>query len=80
MAKLTEEETKQLDIIKKNKETILLELGDIKLTELKLQERLTQATDFLTKLKEQEKSTVNSLEQKYGQGTINIDTGEFIPL
>jgi len=80
MAKLTEEETKQLDIIKKNKETILLELGDIKLTELKLQERLTQATDFLTKLKEQEKSTVNSLEQKYGQGTINLDTGEFIPL
>ena len=57
-----------------------MELGDIKLTELKLQERLTQATDFLTKLKEQEKSTVNSLEQKYGQGTINIDTGEFIPL
>ena len=49
MAKLTEEETKQLDIIKKNKETILLELGDIKLTELKLQERLTQATDFLTR-------------------------------
>lgn len=79
MAKLTDDEVKQLDVIKKNKETILMELGDIKLTELKLEDRLDQAIEFLDKLKEQEKSTVTSLEQKYGKGTVNIDTGEFIP-
>ena len=44
-----------------------------------LEQRNDNAFDFLTKLKEQEISTMKTLEDKYGKGSINLDTGEFTP-
>lgn len=79
MSKLTEDEIKQLDIVKKNKQTIIMELGEIKLAELQLEDRIDSALEFLDKLKEQENSTIKALEKKYGAGTIDTNSGEFIP-
>ena len=47
--------------------------------EILLEQRNDNAFDFLAKLKEQEMSTMKQLENKYGKGSINLDTGEFIP-
>tara|TARA_R100000951_G_scaffold110000_1_gene107703 strand:- start:1224 stop:1463 length:240 start_codon:yes stop_codon:yes gene_type:complete len=77
--KLTEEDLKLIDNIKKNKENFFLELGQIKYNEILLEQRNDNAFDFLAKLKEQEMSTMKHLEDKYGKGSINLDTGEFIP-
>jgi hypothetical protein len=77
--KLTEEDLKLIDNLKKNKENFFLELGQIKYNEILLEQRNDNAFDFLTKLKEQEMSTMKQLENKYGKGSINLDTGEFIP-
>ena len=77
--KLTEEDLKLIDNIKKNKENFFLELGQIKYNEILLEQRNDNAFDFLTKLKEQEVTTMKLLEDKYGRGSINLDTGEFIP-
>jgi hypothetical protein len=77
--KLTEEDLKLIDNLKKNKENFFLELGQIKYNEILLEKRNDNAFDFLAKLKEQEMSTMKQLENKYGKGSINLDTGEFIP-
>jgi hypothetical protein len=77
--KLTEEDLKLIDNLKKKKENFFLELGQIKYNEILLEQRNDNAFDFLAKLKEQEMSTMKQLENKYGKGSINLDTGEFIP-
>lgn len=75
--KLTNEELEQIEVVKKNKETILVELGQIKLAELNLEKRLEKAEEFLSQLEKQETEIAKYLEDKYGNGTVNVETGEF---
>jgi len=77
--KLTQEDLKILEMLKGNKDNFFIELGQIKYSEKLLEQRNDNAFDFLTKLKEQEISTMKTLEDKYGKGSINLDTGEFTP-
>lgn len=78
-SKLSQEELEQIDVVRKNKETILTELGQIKLAELNLEKRLEKAEEFLTQLDEQEAELAKYLEDKYGNGTVDVNSGEFIP-
>ena len=41
-------------------------------------EKVNLISDFEI-LQKEEKDTADKLNEKYGQGTLNIDTGEFIP-
>ena len=77
--KLTKEELDIIEGLKKNKDNFLTELGQIKYNEILLNERNENALSFLQKLKEQEVSVMKSLEDKYGKGTVNVETGEFTP-
>ena len=77
--KLTKEELDIIEGLKKNKDNFLIELGQIKYNEILLNERNENALSFLQKLKDQEISVMKSLEDKYGKGTVNVETGEFIP-
>ncbi len=77
--KLEQEDLKKLDLLKDNKDTFLKELGQIKYNEILLDERNDKALDIFEKLKQQEKSIIKELEEKYGRGSVNVDTGEFTP-
>tara|TARA_B100000212_G_scaffold84506_1_gene61400 strand:- start:808 stop:1047 length:240 start_codon:yes stop_codon:yes gene_type:complete len=77
--KLTQEDLNKLNLLKDNKETFLKELGQIKYNEILLDERNDKALDFFEKLKQQEKSIIKELEEKYGRGAVNVETGEFTP-
>ena len=77
--KLTKEELDIIEGLKKNKDNFLIELGQIKYNEILLNERNENALSFLQKLKEQEVSVMKTLEDKYGKGTVNVETGEFTP-
>ena len=77
--KLQQEDLKKLDLLKDNKDTFLKELGQIKYKEILLDERNNKALDIFEKLKQQEKSIIKELEEKYGRGSVNVDTGEFTP-
>tara|TARA_B100001113_G_C21033164_1_gene588897 strand:+ start:69 stop:308 length:240 start_codon:yes stop_codon:yes gene_type:complete len=77
--KLQQEDLKKLDLLKDNKDTFLKELGQIKYNEILLDERNDKALDIFEKLKQQEKSIIKELEEKYGRGSVNVDTGEFTP-
>ena len=75
--KLTEEEIKQLETTQVNRNKLLMELGQIKLAEITLEKRLENAENFLSELEQQESSVAKLLEDKYGNGSIDIKTGEF---
>lgn len=75
--KLTEEEIQSLKQIQNNNKVIVEEFGKISILELDLDTRRERAENFLKELRAGETELAKSLEEKYGKGTVNIDTGEF---
>lgn len=74
---LTQEEVQTLRILRDNTEKITKEFGLIKLAQINIEKREEEAVKMLQTLKKQEKEVVEVLEQKYGQGSIDIDKGTF---
>jgi len=74
---LTQEEISTLRILKENTEKITKEFGLIKLAQINIKKREDAAINLLDTLKNQEKEVVKVLEEKYGQGSIDIDKGTF---
>lgn len=77
--KLSDEEIKSLLNVKENGKLIIQEFGQITLAEENLKQRKSAAVEFLNNLKQKETELAKQLEDKYGKGTVNTDTGEFIP-
>ena len=78
--KLTQEELQQVKIIQQKNQSVIVEFGQIELLKLDLKNRADNAKAYLTELREEEKTLSEFLEQKYGKGTINSETGEFTSL
>jgi len=78
--KLTKEEVDQLSQIKSSTERVVNEFGQISISEESLKQRKSRELEFLDQLKAQENQLAKTLEDKYGKGSVNIDSGEFIPL
>jgi hypothetical protein len=67
--KLTEEELQQIKDIKQQYANLTLALGEIELQKFQLLGTQSQLFESETKI-------VKQLTEKYGEGTINIQTGE----
>lgn len=77
--KLSEEE---LNLIKEVQERSIMlkeELGTIGQVKLNMKLRQVQAEKFFSATLDLEKKIAKDLEEKYGPGNINTQTGEFIP-
>ena len=77
--KLTEEELSQIQEIQQSQGALIQELGQVSLSELNLQARKNQAESFLNDLRSKEEALGKELTDKYGDGTVNVNTGEFEP-
>jgi len=77
--KITEDELNQLINAKTVKNNIVNEFGQISIIELELAERKKRAESLYIKAVENEYNISKSLQDKYGQGTVDISTGTFIP-
>ena len=84
--KFTEEELKSITEIRDTNAQITSELGQIELQLFLLDEQLKEFNDYKSNLQIQfknlqttESELVQSLNEKYGKGTVDINTGEFIP-
>lgn len=65
----------------KNANTDLMkELGQIKLLEINLEKRIASAKEYQEKLSLKEIEISKALEDKYGKGTVDLDTGTFTPI
>ena len=78
--KLTTEEIEKFQLIQQKNNLIVNELGSIELVKLQVEKRRTEALNFLTSLREEEQAFGKELSEKYGDGTVDIEKGEFIPL
>lgn len=77
--KLEQEELQRIAQIQQVSQNITMEYGNIELAKKALQARAERADDALEALQENEKELVKALEEKYGQGSINLQEGTFVP-
>ncbi len=75
--KLAQEEIQALEDIKTKNVAIIEEFGRIGIIKLDIEAREERAEDFLAKLRNAEVTLSKALEEKYGKGTVNLETGEF---
>jgi len=77
--KLSQEVIDQIKSIQQKNQAIEVELGQIELVKLSIKQRRLNAEQFLSDLIDEEKTLAEFLEKEYGNGTINIEEGIFIP-
>ena len=77
--KFTEEEIKGLREVRGKFTEISYKLGQIEIQKVALKEERERYLTFFKETQDEEKKTAKELIAKYGKGTIDIDSGEFIP-
>jgi len=76
--KLTVEELSQLKYARQQRINYLAQLGNLELSILKLQKEKVKSSEIVIALEQAEQQLHKILQEKYGQGYIDIDNGEFI--
>ena len=77
--KLTTEEIEKFQSIQQRNNLAVNELGTIELAKLQIERRREEALSFLSSLREEEQTFGKELSEKYGDGSIDLEKGEFLP-
>ena len=77
--KLTVEEIEKLQEIQQQNQALALELGNLEMTKIQIENRYDELVEFYNQLKTTENEFGKELSTKYGNGTIDLEKGEFIP-
>jgi len=77
---LTKEEIKTLTDIQKRYKKLVEVLGENEFQLMNLELRKDQIKSNLVLIKEEEIKIGKELEEKYGNGTISLESGEFSPI
>ena len=75
--KFTEEELKQVQNVQKSYVNIQNQFGQLKLAQIRLDEQEIDLENSLQKIKKEEQQFLDSITKKYGQGTLDPETGFF---
>ena len=78
--KFTEEELKSLQGLQGTYQQITLAMGQISLSKIQLENREQSVLNTLGEVREKENELAKELTEKYGKGSLNIETGEFTPV
>jgi chromosome segregation ATPase len=74
--KLSEEELQQVKEIKQEYTKLALSLGELELQKANLEKEKTRLLNYQDQLGNKEVEIAQKLTEKYGNGSINIETGE----
>lgn len=77
--KLTVEEIEKLQDIQQKNAAVARELGNLEITKLQIESRREEIVKYFTDLKQEEITLGKELSDKYGNGQIDLEKGEFIP-
>jgi len=77
--KFTEEELKQVQNIQRSYQNVQNQFGQLKLTQIRLDEQEVDLEEALKSIQSEEKKFLDGITDKYGQGTLNPETGVFTP-
>ena len=75
--KFTEEELTQVKNISLSYQNIQNQFGQLKLTKIRLEQQEVDLKDALEQIQSEEKKFLDGITNKYGQGTLNPETGVF---
>ena len=76
---LTEEEINELKELKTQFEKLTDVIGNNEVQIMNLEIRKEQLKNNLYQIQQQELALAKELEEKYGDGTISLESGEFLP-
>ena len=76
---LTQEEIDKIKKLKDQFEDLTINAGNIEIQIMNLQFQKDQIKSNFQQLQQQEKVIAQELEEKYGDGTISLESGEFLP-
>ena len=76
---LTQEEIDKIKKLKDRFEDLTIVAGNIEIQIMNLQLQKDQMKSNFQQLQQQEKVIAQELEEKYGDGTISLESGEFLP-
>ena len=77
--KFTEDELKQVQTIQQSYQNIQIQFGLLKMNQIRLDEQEVELEDALKNIQSEEKTFLDGITKKYGEGTLNPETGEFTP-
>ena len=77
--KFTEEELKQVQNIQVSYQNIQNQFGQLKLAQIRLDEQEVDLEEALKNIQSEEKKFHDGINEKYGQGSLNPETGVFTP-
>jgi len=77
--KFTEEEIAQITELQNKTQSVVFQLGQLKLSEMQLEGRLESLKQALNEIEAEETTLADGFSKKYGVGSLNIETGEFTP-
>ena len=77
--KFTEDELKNVQDIQKSYANVQNQFGQLKLAQIRLDNDEVTLEDALKSIQDEEKKFLDGITEKYGQGTLNPETGVFTP-
>lgn len=75
---LTEEEIKELSSLQQQQDTFIIQLGQIEFQTKLLAKQKLQVHSNIESFEATQMQLATQLEEKYGKGTVNLESGEFI--
>ena len=77
--KFSPEEMESLRSIQTRMDQIISQLGRVHLSQIKLDEQERLVKDEISKIEKKEQDLAKTLSDKYGRGSVDIETGTFTP-
>ena len=77
---LTQEELQKLKEFQQREENLVLVFGQIAYQQESLEDQMEKAIEEKRKFESERSALASELTSKYGNGTINIETGEITPV
>lgn len=78
--KFTDEELQEIKELQKLYNAVVYQAGQYQIESMALRDKKSLVTSNLEEVKRRETELVSNLTTKYGQGSINLETGEFTPV
>ncbi len=80
VVKFTKEELESLQNFQTKSEQTILQLGRIHLSQIRLKEQENLIKSQIKELEKSEQELAQKLSDKYGRGSLDIETGTFTPV
>ena len=77
--KFTEDELKQVQDIQKTYANVQNQFGQLKMAQIRIDEQEVELEEALKSIQTEESKFLDGITDKYGQGTLNPETGVFTP-